>query len=98
MRARESTPEPYSMLCQAALEQALAQLMPFQQVAKVEDGTRIRYGLRQLQTGKAPHRFRLIQQVLTRPALLSVYHNLSIVQRFPKLERYLAMGWKFSSW
>ena len=45
-------------------KQSLAQLMPLQQVAKVENGGLIGERLRQPQSGKAPHRLCLVQQVL----------------------------------
>ena len=62
-----SLPQPHSLLFQMILDfrkQALAQLMPFQQVAEVENGTLIGERFRQPQPGKAPRRLRLVQQVL----------------------------------
>ena len=45
------------------IKQFLPQVVPFQQLAEVQDRTRIGYRLRQPQPHEAPHRLRLIQQV-----------------------------------
>ena len=62
-----SLPEPYSLLRQMALdllEQTLSQIVPLQQVAKVEYRALVGNVLQQPQPGKAPHRLRVVQQVL----------------------------------
>ena len=46
------------------LEQALAQLVLFQEMAKVEDGGLVRHRFRQPQTRKPAHRLGLVQQSL----------------------------------
>ena len=46
------------------LQQSLAQLVPLQEMAEVQDGGLVRQGFRQVQAHEAPDRFGLIEQVL----------------------------------
>ena len=61
------SPGTYSRLCQVALDllkQALLQPAPLQQVAEVQYRALIGNGLLQTQHSKAPHRLRLVQEIL----------------------------------
>ena len=46
------------------LQQSLAQLVPLQEMAEVQDGGLVRQGFRQVQAHETPDRFGLVEQIL----------------------------------